>query len=663
MHGFHHQDPPVPFGTRLFELCMDSGRLRRLNRVVLVIAAAGWVLGTTAQSLDSQGPGLSDIGKHLCAESGQTFGHLDGKLYITGGWELWSRQGPFPNYTGPSKFMRTIDTTKSFSLHTDISKYAPATALPKTVPSVQGSVWWPVEEGSLDYMLGWPRVSAVEPYPVPFPLSERYRFTPSSSEPSEDGKWKKVVEGVKQQDFLPEIKTRNLQIGSRGSVWIPRQKKGFVVGGDIWQAGEVNKWLSYNQGMLVYSKDLGMWWNETIPHGRMRSIPIVHLPVGDTDDLIIAVGGDMFTPDNLGGEFQLLDMRVIYIYSTSKRKWYGHKIPSSSPAPPFRGAYCATIISAQDNSSHQLIIMGGVSTDDVNYTRESIKMDTSVWALNIPSMQWVELPTSVGVASNRLLDPKNRATPSCTTISDNYILMSGGRNVIGPWYSPTCDKGSNNIFLFNANTLVWEAEYKPNQKYEVPQLILDVIGGSPDGGAKVISPPDGGFTDPELESILKFPKITIQSTKKKDGSSGSGETSSIPMADRSPPPSSSSGNSNTVAIIASSTVGGVGAIVIIIVVVIVLRKRKREKAQHNHNNGPESGVPQIDGVQRPRPELSAYGESAWLKDTRGLDHLIPSGTGKCYEMPTTGQVGDSRAVEVPGYRLEPVEAGGRGQYI
>lgn len=384
-------------------------------------------------------------------------------------------------------------------------------------------------------------------------------------------------------------------------------------------------------------------------------------------------------------------MRTVHIYSINNRKWYTHTMPADSPAPSKRGAYCATILSAPDNSSHQLIIMGGGSTGENYSDVDGATAQSSVWALNIPSMQWVELPK--GAEAARSVDPGGRVSPSCAVIGKSYIMMSGGRKVAGVFERPNCDVGQNNIFLYNTNTGKWSEDFDPAQEYQLRDEVTKVIGGkyvflprstilacrasntnhSKNGGSTLKSPPGGGFSDPALAEILKFPLVTPNA----DG------TTSPSSKDDNPTSEEPKKKSHTVAIAAGASVGGVGAIVIIIVIIWEVRRRKRARSpahpplqelaststgngaagigaggynpygNHELPNEPYGGWPKHDEGEHYKPQY--YQDQQEQHQLRELPGNNGETQGARGELPGS-QV---EYQEMPGMGLEPVEAYGR----
>ena len=160
-------------------------------------------------------------------------------------------------------------------------------------------------------------------------------------------------------------------------------------------------------------------------------------------------------------------MREFNIYSTAKDKWYSFVGgESAGRVPDPRTNMCHTVVAAPDGSSAQIIIYGGDQppTD-------------SVWALTLPSFDWVQLS---GNASDSSRLPGKRVDPACAGIGSGgrYVLSWGGRHHVGDDNTLVCDINGNAAFLLDVSRGMWVDAFDPELEYEVPQEVVDVIGGS-----------------------------------------------------------------------------------------------------------------------------------------------------------------------------------------
>jgi hypothetical protein len=157
-------------------------------------------------------------------------------------------------------------------------------------------------------------------------------------------------------------------------------------------------------------------------------------------------------------------MREYDIYSTKTSKWYSYLMPGDQVLPAPREGMCWTVTSADDGSSHQIIIYGGVTSDNLGLD------DDSVWALSIPSFDWVQL-----TPENSTGTPGKRTRATCTLIGNKYMLGWGGIYLGTPQNS--CDKDGNAVYLFDISKGEWVQKFEPKQEYLIPENVVKVIGG------------------------------------------------------------------------------------------------------------------------------------------------------------------------------------------
>jgi len=163
-------------------------------------------------------------------------------------------------------------------------------------------------------------------------------------------------------------------------------------------------------------------------------------------------------------------MREFNIYSTKQSRWYSYVAPEGRNVPDPRTNLCHTIVSAQDSSSHQIIIYGGISEAEV------YKPDSTVWALSIPSFDWVQL---AGNATDSTRNPGSRYWPICALVGNKYMLSWGGQPTSWDGLSRLgCDEGWRVTFLFDISKGLWVDQFQPGQEYLVPDEVVQIIGGT-----------------------------------------------------------------------------------------------------------------------------------------------------------------------------------------
>ena len=395
-----------------------------------------------------------------------------------------------------------------------------------------------------------------------------------------------------------------LKVSSTMAAWVPSLKRGYMIGGtsyrdskDLYDGSADRLWDDHN-GFLVYDLAADSWTNRSMPVPLTRDGVLAHISTRD-DEVLVMFGGwkDRTRKPKEGPvlphspfsahvyadkEVEQRSMREFDIYSTAKDKWYrfvGGEGARRVPDP--RINMCHTVVAAPDGSSAQIIIYGGQvgTTTDVEST-------DSVWALTLPSFDWVQLS---GNASDSSRLPGKRTYSACAGIGrgSRYMLSWGGLR-IGNTGQTVCDANGNAAFLLDVSRGMWVDTFDPALEYQVPQEVVDVIGGSfvpspasppfsghlrfrfadewdsPSGGATKMQPDGGWRGDGELASVMR---------PKQDTSSPSG-SSTLPEHMPSPPESR-----NRTGAIAGGVVGGLAVLAALAGLLFFLRRRRPPMAE------------------------------------------------------------------------------------
>ncbi|KAG0638424.1 hypothetical protein HOY80DRAFT_1137558 [Tuber brumale] len=261
-------------------------------------------------------------------------------------------------------------------------------------------------------------------------------------------------------------------------------------------------WHPYNtleehNGLITYDQVTDTWKNETTSFGGISEGGLVHISMA-TDETLVQLGG------RSKWSTRIRPFSEIRIYSTNQSKWYTQDLPSGALVPAPRFAFCTTLKSASDGSSHQIYIMGGLEArTSVNATGGATA--TSIWALSVPSLEWAQLPA---MSKTTAAGPRTRISPKCQAIGEHYIFYYGGRNAADGFTTVNCDKQANAAFLFDVNTLTWTDKFTPYEgTYEIPKQVIGLIGGNKSGGSKKKAPA-GGWSDLDLETVMTLNTTT-----------------------------------------------------------------------------------------------------------------------------------------------------------
>ncbi|KAF3078589.1 hypothetical protein TWF102_003332 [Orbilia oligospora] len=454
-----------------------------------------------------------------CALSGQQTLFLGEKLFITGGYYVRT-----PNRTvsaGP--WFRILDLQTSFELDRlrNYTEILPPSVYPPTVPIVQNPVFWfDSQTSSIFYSQGAATLEGGI-YNVQSQHNSAVRgkswtapFNPANNSL---GLWREIDTPFSGQTG-PAV--------SRRSFYDDKARKGYIYGG--WIAGVGPDVVT--DGALTYDAETLIWTNGTIPYGRMDGQG-AGVPYRTADGRVISIifGGRLNgTP---------LSMTTIFIHDITSNKWY--RQDSNGGDPGARGFFCSTMVSAPDNSSHQILVYSGVPpSGPSNYT--------DIWALSLPSFTWSLIQADSPILAP---GPGPRLHASCDIVNNHILAVFGGRNFNGG-DSRNCDTDGNALFLYNLNTFEWLESYDSSDReaYRVPGSVFNDIGGNSSGFATLTSPP-GGFSDPEMTTLFALTTPTS--------------------------PAESGGESNkNVGAIAGGTVAGVVVVIGLALLIFFVRRRR-----------------------------------------------------------------------------------------
>ncbi|QSZ29117.1 hypothetical protein DSL72_003627 [Monilinia vaccinii-corymbosi] len=214
---------------------------------------------------------------------------------------------------------------------------------------------------------------------------------------------------------------------------------------------------------------------------------LVYVPGWGRDGLLLGLAG--------GTNETFTEMNIIDVYDIANSIWY--KQSTSGATPPARVSPCAVVAAAPDGSSFNVYLYGGQNL--IPYGNQTQYSD--MWILTIPSFTWIQVDTPDHS------QPPARAGHTCN-IWDGQIVVVGG--YVGKDVS--CD--SPGVYVFNASSLEWSSSFtalsssspspdnqdsdiiKSSIGYTVPDIVQLVIGGSPLGGATVITPAAGAIAGP-----------------------------------------------------------------------------------------------------------------------------------------------------------------------
>ncbi|KAK6499159.1 hypothetical protein TWF481_011730 [Arthrobotrys musiformis] len=409
-----------------------------------------------------------------CALSGHQTLLLGEKLFITGGYYVRT-----PNRTisaGP--WFRIVDLQTSFELDRlkNSTEILPPSIYPPVIPVVQNpAFWFDSQTSSILYSQGGGTLEGgIYKNSGQHTTAVRGKSWTAPYNPSNNslGLWREIDTPFNGQTGAAV---------SRRSFYDDKARKGYIYGRWVTRTGPD----VFTDGALTYDAETLVWTNGSIPYGRMDGQG-AGIPYRTVDGRILSIifGGRLNgTP---------LSMTTIFVHDIANDRWYRQDTNGGDPGS--RGFFCSTMVSAPDNSSHQILVYSGVPHSGPSNL-------TDIWALSLPSFTWSLIQANSPALAP---GPGPRLQSSCDIVNNHILAVFGGRNLDGG-DSRNCDINGNALFLYNLNTFEWLERYDSGDKegYSVPGAVFNDIGGNSSGFATLTAPP-GGFSDPKMATLFSL---------------------------------------------------------------------------------------------------------------------------------------------------------------
>lgn len=584
----------------------------------------------------------ADSPTQICTRWSHQTGLINGTLYIYGGQA--KTQGTQANNTWNNNFL-TLDLTKSWDTATPLLKGLPQ---PSGPPAVANAYLW-TDYNNL-YLYGGQ--CADNPRATPAPLATwQYSIR--------DGRW---IE-------FKEPRTSSGKNAAPGGLVVQRSSEGAGLSvpelGLSWYFGGHLDWAttpgwSWELTKRVYLKSLlefthpgyanpaveGLVNKGAPDGGAYRNITegglqnsqgfeeradgvLVFVPGWGESGVLIGMGGG--TEAAFSDDFSVLD-----VYDIKNSEWYQQ--PTKGEAPTVRVNPCAVIASAPDASSFQIYLWGG---QNLQPFKEQIQYN-DMYILSIPSFTWIKV---VDQGANM---PAPRAGHTCN-------MRDGQMVVVGGYVGNTIPCDSPGIHIFNATSLKWQSHFTalstqpdlhPGNSvlanslgYKVPDAVVRVIGGSPDGGATVSQPAAGPAANGPF-ATGKSPVFTITA-----GGGPAPTVTAYPNGNPTGPANNGDGsnNNNNPGLIVAAVLAGIAGVLALYLGYCAWLYRRQVRAYRAHL----AVANQYGGAGASKASfggLAAFFGRKGSKESRGS-----RGSRTARKLPTV----------VPGSLLEKGGAGGR----
>lgn len=296
-------------------------------------------------------------------------------------------------------------------------------------------------------------------------------------------------------------------------------------------------------------------------------------------------------PDNLVdfSTIDILDVASLSNASTPDGTWYKQK--TTGVTPKARLDACVVMASAPDNSSHNIYLYGGRDGTNTYYDE--------AWVLTVPSFQWKQVHSGTSP----------RYSMTCHVAGNRQMITTGGSDTSN--LTSGCDWHTRGVGVLDMSNITWSSSYDALAKsYVVPDVIVAMIGGKPEGNATGVEP-IGGFTDAGLKELFH------PSSKSTSGSSpsASGISAGDPAATGTDgSPISDSKKKPSVGAIAGGIIAGLVALAGLLGLILFLLCRKKQLKDQN-----EKTVPELEATYKDHPVL----DSAPIYEKSGLSSMTP----------------------------------------
>lgn len=460
--------------------------------------------------------------------------------------------------------MITLDVSKSWQISSPSLTGLP---IPSGPPAVSlGTLW-----SSTDtlYLYGGEFSDSPVTSPVPFSL---WSYDIASSSWSE------------HQDPTFENGSPVQRAAEGAGVSVPGQGLGFYFGGHLdgyttpgWSQSIARVYLP---SMLEFTMP---GYSDAGPNGSYRNITVgsagfperadgvlVYVPGYSKSGIIVGLAG--------GTNQTFTQMNILDVYDIDSATWF--KQATEGPTPDVRVNPCAVAASSADGSSTQIYMFGGQNLTPYG----SQTQYNDMWILTIPSFTWIQVDTSQQSV------PPARAGHTCNIWNAQMIVVGG---YVGTELS--CD--SPGIYVFNASSLQWESTYTaltggdplnrqksqendPNAiqgsyGYQVPEVVISVIGGNAVGSATVTGPAQTPLSGPLATGTAATYTVT--------GTDGSISTqTSVPGHTGESGSGSSKGGGANIGAIVAGVIAGLLFLVVLYLAFCTFIYRKQLKLYKNH---------------------------------------------------------------------------------
>lgn len=305
----------------------------------------------------------------------------------------------------------------------------------------------------------------------------------------------------------------------------------------------------------------------------------------------MVIGGRIVTGDNAA----FRQMNSIQVYDIAAGKWFTQT--ATGETPPTSPGYCSAVSAAPDDSSMHFILYGGWTNEQGDFDNEHAAQ-AGVYILIMPAFHWIRINTTHvnGLSSTTDL----RVGHKCATYKDRQFLVFGGSYDVSTANNKNCNSTFSPLRMLDLTSFQWQRQWPlEDTTYQVPQAVIDVVGGGPSGGAKPATTWQNALgNNAALFSRIiprydpKHPPQDIKNNSGTINSPGNGAATS----------SSTQGSGVSKGAIAGAVVGAVAGLAFIIAVMYFLFLRLRQSQSTRKNEGQHRHTSELE-TESEKPSL------------------------------------------------------------
>ncbi|KAL9047244.1 MAG: hypothetical protein Q9214_000127 [Letrouitia sp. 1 TL-2023] len=354
---------------------------------------------------------------------------------------------------------------------------------------------------------------------------------------------------------------------------------------------------AFQNGLVIFnsSDPQNLTWknvtNDDLPYFRQ---PLTQYIRYGSAGILAVIGGFIATGDDAA----LRQMNSIQIYDIAAAKWFTQI--ATGDAPPRNVWYCSALSAAPDDSSMHLILYGGLLNDQGNIDEEHANQ-AGVYMLVMPAFHWIKINTTYATGLTRTTE--GRISHKCITYKDRQLLVFGGR--YGQLYNENVNcRTFSPLRMLDLTTFQWQTEWPlKNTTYQVPQAVIDIVGGGPSGGAKPANTWQQALGDHVSLFSKTIPRYDPDHPPQNNVSTNASPKNGAATTISSTP---DAGSSERKGAITGAVVGGVAGLTLISVAVFLVFRRRRSQRRCEAEEQPWH-----------KPELGNEREKAFLATRRG----------------------------------------------